>query len=126
MAATATRGGAGSKAPTFPPNQTLYITNLPSSKIQKSDLRVALYMLYSTYGPVLDVVALRTTKMRGQAHIVFRDAQTATQAMRATQGFEFFGREMVSASLYSEALRLHLQLVLTGRALASCVREVEV
>ncbi|CZR50704.1 related to small nuclear ribonucleoprotein U2B [Phialocephala subalpina] len=76
------------------PNQTLYITNLPSSKIQKPDLRIALYTLFSTYGPVLDVVALRTMKMRGQAHVVFRDVQTATQAMRALQGFEFFGRDM--------------------------------
>jgi RNA recognition motif-containing protein len=102
MAATATRGATApgskvsSKAPTYPPNQTLYITNLPSSKIQKSDLRISLYTLFSTYGPVLDVVALRTMKMRGQAHVVFRDIQTATQAMRALQGFEFFGKEMVS------------------------------
>jgi len=51
-------------------------------------------MLFSTYGPVLDVVAMRTPKMRGQAHIVYRDIQTATQAMRALQGFEFFGKEM--------------------------------
>lgn len=35
-------------------------------------------------------------KMRGQAHIVFRDVQTSSQAMRALQGYEFFGREMVS------------------------------
>jgi hypothetical protein len=33
--------------------------------------------------------------MRGQAHIVFRDIQAATQAMRALQGFDFFGKEMV-------------------------------
>ncbi|PQE04011.1 hypothetical protein CJF31_00003121 [Rutstroemia sp. NJR-2017a BVV2] len=78
----------------FPPNQTLYITNLPSSKIQKDDLRRELYTLCSTYGPVLDVVALKTMKMRGQAHVVYRDIQTATQAMRALQGFEFLGREM--------------------------------
>jgi RNA recognition motif-containing protein len=32
--------------------------------------------------------------MRGQAHVVFRDIQTATQAMRALQGFELFGMEM--------------------------------
>jgi len=100
MAAPGTRGAAApgtkiiSKATTFAPNQTLYITNLPSSKIQKSDLRISLYTLFSTYGPVLDVVALRTMKMRGQAHIVYRDIQTATQAMRALQGFEFFGREI--------------------------------
>lgn len=54
-------------------------------------------MLFSTYGPVLDVVALKTMKMRGQAHIVYRDVQTATQAMRALQGFELFGRQMVSS-----------------------------
>ncbi|KAK7951865.1 U2 small nuclear ribonucleoprotein B'' [Apiospora aurea] len=83
----------GAKAP-IPPNQTLYVTNLPSAKIQKADLKTALYMLFSTYGPVLDVVALKTTKMRGQAHIVFRDMQAATQAMRTLEGFTFLGREL--------------------------------
>lgn len=56
---------------------------------------MALYMLFATYGPVLDVVTMRTAKMRGQAHIVFRDVQASTQAMRALQGFEFGGKEMV-------------------------------
>ncbi|TVY57096.1 U2 small nuclear ribonucleoprotein B'' [Lachnellula cervina] len=82
------------KVPAYAPNQSLYITNLPSSKIQKEDLRRELYILFATYGPVLDVVALRTMKMRGQAHIVYRDIQTATQAMRSLQGFDFFGKEM--------------------------------
>ena len=85
----------GTRKPNLPPNQTLYVSNLPSNKIQKEDLRRSLYTLFSTYGPVLDVVALRTMKMRGQAHIVYRDVQTATQAMRALQGFEFFGKDMV-------------------------------
>lgn len=75
------------------PNQTLYCTNLPE-KLQKSDLKLSLYTLFSTYGPVLDVVALKTPKMRGQAHIVYRDIQASTQAMRALQGFDFFGKEM--------------------------------
>ncbi|KAL8706143.1 MAG: hypothetical protein Q9201_000778 [Fulgogasparrea decipioides] len=72
---------------------SLYLQNLPD-KLQKHDLRLSLYMLFSTYGPVLDVVALKTKNMRGQAHIVFRDIQASTQAMRALQGFEFFGKEM--------------------------------
>ncbi|MCJ1431674.1 U2 snRNP complex subunit msl1 [Xylographa pallens] len=80
-------------ATTGAPNQALYITNLPD-KIQKQDLRLSLYTLFSTYGPVLDVVALKTSKMRGQAHIVYRDIQASTQAMRALQGFDFFGKEM--------------------------------
>jgi RNA recognition motif-containing protein len=52
-------------------------------------------MLFSTYGTVLDVVAAKTKKMRGQAHIVFKDIQASTQAMRALQGFDFFGKQMV-------------------------------
>jgi U2 small nuclear ribonucleoprotein B'' len=52
-------------------------------------------MLFSTYGPVLDVVALKTPKMRGQAHVVFRDTQAATQAMRSLEGFSFLGHELV-------------------------------
>ncbi|KAG9253248.1 uncharacterized protein F5Z01DRAFT_159468 [Emericellopsis atlantica] len=82
------------KVQSIPPNQTLYITNLPSNKIQKADLRTALYMLFSTYGPVLDVVALMTMKMRGQAHVTFRDVQAATQAMRSLDGQQFLGRPM--------------------------------
>ncbi|RAH83399.1 RNA binding domain protein [Aspergillus japonicus CBS 114.51] len=88
------RGGAQSKPPLSGlPNQTLYCTNLPD-KLRKRDLRLSLYMLFSTYGTVLDVVAMKTEKMRGQAHIVFKDVQASTQAMRALQGFEFFGKQM--------------------------------
>lgn len=72
----------------------LYCTNLPD-KLRKHDLRSSLYSLFSTYGTVLDVVAMKTNKMRGQAHVVFKDIQASTQAMRALQGFEFFGKEMV-------------------------------
>jgi len=102
MTAVAMRGaGAGAPGkkaakPTYSPNQTLYVSNLPTSKIQKDDLKRSLYILFSTYGSVLDVVAMRTEKMRGQAHVTYKDVQTATQAMRALQKFDFFGRELVS------------------------------
>ncbi len=76
----------------------LFVKNLPE-KINKTELKRALYMLFSTYGPVLDIVTGRVgakgQHMRGQAHIVFRDIQTSTQAMRALQAFDFFGKEMV-------------------------------
>ncbi|KAL6156066.1 hypothetical protein ACJBU6_05203 [Exserohilum turcicum] len=51
-------------------------------------------MLFATYGVILDIVALKTMKMRGQAHVVFRDVDSSTQAMRALQGFAFFGKDM--------------------------------
>ncbi|KAH8693528.1 hypothetical protein BGW36DRAFT_398853 [Talaromyces proteolyticus] len=85
-------GGKGGGAP----NQTLYIKNLPD-KVKKSDVRLLLYTLFSTYGPVLDVVVMRTAKMRGQGHVVFRDVQASTQAMRALQGFDFCGKELAIA-----------------------------
>ncbi|GAM82304.1 hypothetical protein ANO11243_002830 [Dothideomycetidae sp. 11243] len=81
----------GAKA--APPQNTLYCSNLPD-KLQKDDLKRALYMLFTTYGPVLDVVALKTPKMRGQAHVLFRDRDASTQAMRALQDFDFFGKPM--------------------------------
>ncbi|TRX98175.1 hypothetical protein FHL15_000820 [Xylaria flabelliformis] len=95
LAARAAPAKPAIKTPPIPPNQTLYVTNLPSAKINKSDLKTALYLLFSTYGPVLDVIALKTAKMRGQAHIVFRDTHAATQAMRSLEGFQFLGKELV-------------------------------
>lgn len=94
MATTKTTGGAAPPRP----NHTLYCSNLPD-KLQKDDLKRALYMLFSVHGPILDIVALKSAKMRGQAHVLFRDVSASTQAMRALQGFEFFGKAMVRASL---------------------------
>jgi RNA recognition motif-containing protein len=64
-------------------------------KLQKEDLKRNLYMLFATYGVILDIVALKTMKMRGQAHVVFRDIDASTQAMRALQGFIFFNKDLV-------------------------------
>lgn len=79
------------------PNQTLYVKNL-NQKVNRDDLKRALYMLFSTYGPILDITTSRIGSkgqhMRGQAHICFRDIQTSTQAMRALQNFGIFGQEM--------------------------------
>lgn len=64
-------------------------------------------MLFSTYGPVLDIVALKTMSMRGQAHVVFRDIQAATQAMRALDGEEFLGRNLVSHLRREPGVHMH-------------------
>lgn len=75
-------------------DSSLYVRNL-NDKLPKEDLKRNLYMLFATYGVILDVVALKTAKMRGQAHVVFRDIDSSTQAMRALQGFTFYGKDMV-------------------------------
>ncbi|KAK9452320.1 uncharacterized protein V1518DRAFT_410914 [Limtongia smithiae] len=75
------------------PSQTLYVNNL-NDKIKKDELRLCLYTLFTTYGNILDVVALKNKKMRGQAHIVFGDVASATFALRALQGINFLGKEL--------------------------------
>lgn len=50
---------------------------------------------------------MKTSKMRGQAHIVFKDVQASTQAMRALQGFEFFGKEMVGCKFHEITMLPH-------------------
>ncbi|KAF2134060.1 U2 small nuclear ribonucleoprotein B [Dothidotthia symphoricarpi CBS 119687] len=96
--ATSARGPPGAVAVPKEgiPNRTLYVRNLPD-KLPKEDLKRNLYMLFATYGVILDIVALKTMKMRGQAHVVFRDIDSSTQAMRALQGFTFFGKDMTIA-----------------------------
>ena len=54
------------------PNHTIYIQNM-NEKIKKEDLRKSLYVLMSQFGQVLDIVALKTMKMRGQAFVVFKE-----------------------------------------------------
>ncbi|RMZ12091.1 hypothetical protein D0862_02775 [Hortaea werneckii] len=75
----------------IPPNQSLYLQNLPE-KHPKPSLRRELYALFSTYGAILDITALKTPQMCGQAHILFRDVASANLAMREAQGFELGGR----------------------------------
>ncbi|KAH6689043.1 hypothetical protein F5X68DRAFT_204846, partial [Plectosphaerella plurivora] len=129
MAAVAPRGlphnaNLPAKVTSIPPNQTLYVTNLPSAKIQKEDLRTELYMLFSTYGPVLDIVAMKTMKMRGQAHITFRDVQTSTQAMRSLEGFEFLGRQLKIS--YAKSKSNHVAKLDGTFKMAGGAAEVEV
>jgi RNA recognition motif-containing protein len=75
------------------PKQTIYINNL-NERIKKEELRKSLYAMFSQFGIILDVVALKTLKMRGQAFIVFKDTVSATNAMRAMQNFPFYDKPM--------------------------------
>ena len=56
------------------------------------ELKKSLYGLFSQCGPILEIVAMKTPKMRGQAFIVFKDANSAGTAIRALQGFLFYDK----------------------------------
>lgn len=47
------------------------------------------------YGIIIDIVCLKTLKMRGQAFIVFKERSQAAMAMKELQGKPFYGRPLV-------------------------------
>jgi len=77
----------------IPPNQTVYVNNL-NEKIKKEELRRSLYHLFSQFGNILEVMADRTPKRRGQAWLVYDDLSGATRAVKGMQGFVFYGKPL--------------------------------
>ncbi|KAM9315640.1 U2 small nuclear ribonucleoprotein B'' [Gastrophryne carolinensis] len=75
------------------PNHTVYINNL-NDKVKKDELKRSLYALFSQFGHVMDIVALKTMKMRGQAFVIFKELTAATNALRQLQGFPFYDKPM--------------------------------
>lgn len=55
-----------------------------------------MYAIFSQFGKILDVVCMRTHRLRGQAWVVFSDVTAATNALTSMQGFPFFDKPMVS------------------------------
>ncbi|VVA90246.1 unnamed protein product [Arabis nemorensis] len=77
----------------IPPNQSIYIQNI-NEKINKEELKRSLYCLFSHFGRILDVIALKTPKLRGQAWVVFTEVTAASNAVRQMQNFPFYDKPM--------------------------------
>lgn len=75
------------------PNHTIYVNNL-NEKVKKEELKKSLYAIFSQFGQILDIVALKTLKMRGQAFVIFKEISSATNALRSMQGFPFYDKPM--------------------------------
>ncbi|XP_019965592.1 U2 small nuclear ribonucleoprotein B'' [Paralichthys olivaceus] len=75
------------------PNHTIYINNI-NDKVKKEELKRSLYALFSQFGQIVDIVALKTMNMRGQAFVVFKELAAATNALRQLQGFPFYNKPM--------------------------------
>lgn len=75
------------------PNNTIYVNNL-NEKVKKEELKSALYAIFNQFGQVLDIIALKTLKMRGQAFVVFKEINDATAALHSMQGFPFYDKPM--------------------------------
>jgi len=75
------------------PNNTLYVNNL-NEKVKKEELKKSLYAIFSQFGQILDIVAMKTLKMRGQAFVIFKDINSASNALRSMQSFPFYDKPM--------------------------------
>ena len=84
----------------------LYLMRTMKCLLYFSDLKKSLYAIFSQFGQILEIVALKNLKMRGQAFVVFKDISSATNALRSMQGFPFYEKPMVSVVSYSAVILL--------------------
>ncbi|KAK9139325.1 hypothetical protein Scep_009006 [Stephania cephalantha] len=75
------------------PNMTIYINNL-NEKIKLQELKKALFAVFSQFGKILEVLAFKTLKHKGQAWVVFDDVSSASNALTKMQGFPFYDKPM--------------------------------
>ncbi|KAG9395488.1 U1 small nuclear ribonucleoprotein [Carpediemonas membranifera] len=64
---------------------TVYASNL-NDRASVNSLKRQIYFTFAPFGPILDIVAYKTMKKRGQAFIVFQDNRAATRAIDELQG----------------------------------------
>ncbi|KAK0137388.1 U1 small nuclear ribonucleoprotein A [Merluccius polli] len=80
-------------APDVRLNHTIYINNL-NEKIKKDELKKSLYAIFSQFGQILDILVARNLKMKGQAFVIFKEVNSASNALRSMQGFPFYDKPM--------------------------------
>ncbi|EMR09622.1 hypothetical protein PNEG_02206 [Pneumocystis murina B123] len=78
----------------YPPSETIYIRNL-SEKVKIDVLKKSLEAVFSSYGTILDIVAHKNIRMKGQAFVVFDSISSAQKAIADVQAFKLFDKPMV-------------------------------
>lgn len=74
------------------------------SSASPAELKKSLHAIFSQFGQIMDIVAVKNLKMRGQAFVIFKEIGSATQAMRSMQGFPFYDKPMVCKQSFSVSL----------------------
>ncbi|CAD8083949.1 unnamed protein product [Paramecium primaurelia] len=85
------------------PKETLYVTGL-NDKIRLEDLKFVLYILFSQFGEVLQIVMKKTQKLRGQAFIVFQNITYATNAKSALSGMMVYEKPLIIEFAYKKSV----------------------
>lgn len=74
-------------------SETLYVRNL-NEKLRLDKLKRVLKREFSLFGDVLDIVAHKNIRMRGQAFIIFNDPEQAQKALEALDKVDLVGKPM--------------------------------
>mmetsp|Transcript_7598 Transcript_7598/g.19363 ORF Transcript_7598/g.19363 Transcript_7598/m.19363 type:complete len:265 (-) Transcript_7598:255-1049(-) len=77
----------------LPPNQTLCVNNL-NDKINVETLKKSLREVFAAFGGIIDIIAMKSLKRRGQAWIIFKEMSSATNSLKSLQGFPFYNKPM--------------------------------
>ncbi|KAH9730508.1 U1 small nuclear ribonucleoprotein A [Citrus sinensis] len=64
----------------------------------------SLHAVFKQFGTILEILAFKTLKHKGQAWLVFKDVASATAAVEKMQGFPFYDKPMLMQSGDSESL----------------------
>lgn len=72
---------------------SVYAQNL-EERVKIAPLTEALKAIFSEFGSIVDIVAKKNVRAKGQAFIVFDHAVEAENAIDEMQGFELFGKPM--------------------------------
>ncbi|KFG78905.1 small nuclear ribonucleoprotein [Metarhizium anisopliae] len=75
------------------PISTVYVHNL-EERVKIQPLTESLKTIFSEFGDVVDIVAKKNLKAKGQAFIVFSDPDSARDAIEELQGFQLFDKPM--------------------------------
>ncbi|RMD43818.1 hypothetical protein DV735_g1322, partial [Chaetothyriales sp. CBS 134920] len=78
---------------TPPSSSTVYVRNL-EERVKIDALKEALTEIFSDYGEIIEIVAKKNVKAKGQAFIVFERAESAARAVEEVNGFELFDKPM--------------------------------
>ncbi|CCE34327.1 related to small nuclear ribonucleoprotein snRNP U1A [Claviceps purpurea 20.1] len=76
-----------------PSISTVYVQNL-EERVKIPQLSGLLRTLFSEFGTVVDIVAKKNLKSKGQAFIVYDDPANAKSAIDELQGFKLFDKPM--------------------------------
>jgi RNA recognition motif-containing protein len=71
----------------------LFISHLFEG-VKTPELKKCLYAIFSKFGKILDIVALKNLRMRGQAFIIFDQADSAAQALTSMQSFPLYDKPL--------------------------------